>query len=65
MTTISTTTAATTTEEQAKEKDFFFNNDIDNSKLERKIAIATEGIINHAVRKLRGLERGGEKGEVV
>ena len=34
----------------------------DNNKLEIKIAIATEGIIDHVVRKLRRLE-GKEKGK--
>jgi hypothetical protein len=32
----------------------------DNNKLERKIAIATEGIIDHVVRKLRRLEGKGK-----
>lgn len=37
------------------EKDSYYNN-----KLERKIAIATEGIIDHVVRKLRRLEGKGK-----
>lgn len=37
------------------EKDSYYNN-----KLERKIAIATEGIIDHVVRKFRRLEGKGK-----